>query len=318
MIQSAWRSFCNVRIYKYYRDLIHFKAMGDPAQLLRTVIPCEANLFDRAAGVHIRFRLGGATFPPLLLFKVYTHRPCCDVNAFAPRDYTAERTVITPAGSSLRQSEMKTSAGCIRVGAKYFGTLTTTNCDDLTTWYHREEFNGWRPIVHQSVVNAVDAALLAETNRQAFHYSTLRRRTDVDRRKRQRRREWLVKLYLQQHPQSQQESSPGTDARPQPPASNTTPAAERDALEYGAAPGGDDSNDDLELLRELRSQMLRTGCGEPTLNHVQSLIDWSSSLDYAEYTSSWQKLATSAPSDREPLAIATMPSVVSLSSDWSL
>lgn len=44
-------------------------------------------------GVHVRFRLGGYTFPPQIYFKIYTHRPLCDVNAFAPRDYMREKEI---------------------------------------------------------------------------------------------------------------------------------------------------------------------------------------------------------------------------------
>ena len=29
-IQRAWRSYTNVRIYRYYKDLINFKHKGDP------------------------------------------------------------------------------------------------------------------------------------------------------------------------------------------------------------------------------------------------------------------------------------------------
>jgi hypothetical protein len=63
-IQFAWRSFCNRRIYKYFRDLIRFKLKGAPSDLLRTIIPNESDLLDRAAGVHVRFRLGSSIFPP--------------------------------------------------------------------------------------------------------------------------------------------------------------------------------------------------------------------------------------------------------------
>jgi len=30
-IQRAWRAFTNVRIFKYYKELINFKEKGDPA-----------------------------------------------------------------------------------------------------------------------------------------------------------------------------------------------------------------------------------------------------------------------------------------------
>ncbi len=51
---------------------------GDPREMMRAINPREAELMDPAAGIHVRFRLGGAFFPPLVFYKVFTHRwgPC--------------------------------------------------------------------------------------------------------------------------------------------------------------------------------------------------------------------------------------------------
>lgn len=46
-----------------------------PRQLLRCMNAPEAALMEPAAGLHIRLRLGGSSFPPILLYKVFTHRP---------------------------------------------------------------------------------------------------------------------------------------------------------------------------------------------------------------------------------------------------
>ncbi|GFH16748.1 uncharacterized protein HaLaN_13232, partial [Haematococcus lacustris] len=75
IIQRAWQSFRNKRIYRFYRDLIQFRERGDPKEMLRAINPREAQLADAAAGVHVRFRLGGSMFPPLVFYKIYTHRP---------------------------------------------------------------------------------------------------------------------------------------------------------------------------------------------------------------------------------------------------
>lgn len=48
---------------------------ADPRQLLRSINAAEAALVEPAAGLHIRFRLGGSSFPPILLYKLFTHRP---------------------------------------------------------------------------------------------------------------------------------------------------------------------------------------------------------------------------------------------------
>ncbi len=49
-------------MYKFYRDLINFKGKGDPKMMLRCINPAEAKLFDRAAGAHVKFRLGGVSY----------------------------------------------------------------------------------------------------------------------------------------------------------------------------------------------------------------------------------------------------------------
>lgn len=92
-IQYCWRSFCNTRVFKYFRDLVRVKLRGIPSDILKAIIPNESDLLDKAAGVHVRFRLGGMIFPPRIYYKVYTHRPVCDVNAFAPRDYATDQPI---------------------------------------------------------------------------------------------------------------------------------------------------------------------------------------------------------------------------------
>lgn len=48
-------------MYRYYRDLINFKARGNPALMLRCINPNEAKLLDGASGVHVKFRLAGVS-----------------------------------------------------------------------------------------------------------------------------------------------------------------------------------------------------------------------------------------------------------------
>ena len=79
------------QIFAYYRDTIQFREQGSAAELLKCINPREARLLDRAAQVHVRFRLGGMVFPPTVYYKIYAHGAVTDVGAYAPRDYTAAR-----------------------------------------------------------------------------------------------------------------------------------------------------------------------------------------------------------------------------------
>lgn len=90
VIQRAWRSMIQRRTFAQIRDIIRFRGSGDPIFLLKVLAPSEADFADEASGVHIRFRLGGTTWPPTIFYKVFTHRNIADIGAFAPRDYNHE------------------------------------------------------------------------------------------------------------------------------------------------------------------------------------------------------------------------------------
>lgn len=208
-IQLRWRAFCSRRIFRYFCDLVCVKLQGAPADLLKTIIPLETGLFDKAAGVHVRFRLGGAVFPPKIYFKVFTHRPLCDVNAFAPRDYTREEKPEAFHNNNHPKSlpkHGKYQRHPIRVGAKYFDTAIKTFSSDTTTWYHREENNPWRPIASQLFEDVSTppwqqdrrngTALGISKKPQPFHFSSHKRREDIIRDKKRRKREWMLKAYM--------------------------------------------------------------------------------------------------------------------------
>ncbi len=103
-IARAWRRHLRIRVFRRLRDLVASNnEKSDPASALRRVNPAEAAVAgDPSCGTHVRFRLGGETFPPEVVYKIYTHRPVTDVCAFAPRDYAASRAAA--AGSRDRSS----------------------------------------------------------------------------------------------------------------------------------------------------------------------------------------------------------------------
>lgn len=50
--------------------------------MLRCINVREAALVDAAAGLVVRFRLGGSSFPPLVFYKIFTHRPVTGTHSF--------------------------------------------------------------------------------------------------------------------------------------------------------------------------------------------------------------------------------------------
>jgi hypothetical protein len=178
-------------------------------------------------GIHARFRLGGACFPPILFYRIFTHRPVADIGAFAPRNYCAEATIPRPQHGA-RSSEtrgtrsgavaaVRPSASCGRPAAGERGCAAAAFDLPETVrrfvrpdgrvgyrprrgWYRRTENNGWRAV--DEVRMALSDGLSsggggggAGSAGVPFHHSTSVRREERERRRKQRRREWLVAMY---------------------------------------------------------------------------------------------------------------------------
>lgn len=294
IIQKAWQSFRNHRIYSYYRDLIQFKERGDPRELLKSINPREAQLADAAAGIHLRFRLGGTLFPPLIFYKIYTHRPVTDICSFCPRDYVNERrlrasemhnkpstsSTQSPPPSHPAMSKTWASVGWSQPSninsvkkkvfsddfeieesyRQYYKPDGTLGYRSTHGWYEREEKNGWRPISERILVEEDPITLMTKLKRMPFfHHSPVVRREEKVRKAKQRKREWLAKMY-------------------------------RDA---GAIEGGADHKDSrYALATEGEEEDLFDGPLDD-----QELLCWSEHLDFEGYNSSWLKLSTSLGSE---------------------
>lgn len=181
IIQRAWRSHNNRRIFAYYRGLVAFKDKGDAALMLKAVNPREAALLDLALGAHVRFRLGGPMFPPTVYYKIFTHRALVDVCAFAPRDYVAAQAAKPRADAARHLKEVPSQ------GQRPLNT---------DTWYRRVENNDWRPVQIGALRTATQAAIPSRrTEGYIFHPSKLVRREDAERLKRSRRLQWLKDMY---------------------------------------------------------------------------------------------------------------------------
>ena len=61
---------------------------SDPRALLKCINPHEASLVDAATALH-------DSFPPAVVYKIFTHAPVLDVGAFCPRAYAAETKPCT-------------------------------------------------------------------------------------------------------------------------------------------------------------------------------------------------------------------------------
>ena len=167
---------------------------------MKGINPGVAYMIDPASAIHIRFRLGGTTFPPTLFYKIFTHNPVCDIGAFAPRDYTVVKRV-------LDSKKRNASTGSLASSASF-----EADPDDKSRWYRREDNNGWRPISdkligdldfdHENYTTpaVVRSAVSRETKREqqtneVFHFSSIQRAKEKKANRKKRKVEWLKKMY---------------------------------------------------------------------------------------------------------------------------
>ena len=146
-IQNVWKSYINAQIFQFYVDLIKFREQTDARLMLKCINPKEASLIDTASGIHVRFRLGGQTFPPTIYYKLFLHAPVCDLGALAPRDYTQQKSAAPR--------------------MLFNNTQPQDFPEDMDGWYRRIENNDWRPISEKDL-REVHAAAYPQ---QALHWT---------------------------------------------------------------------------------------------------------------------------------------------------
>lgn len=128
--------------------------------------------------MHLRFRLGGENFPPNIYYKIYIHGSYCDVNSYAPRDY-----------STLKKPENTHSHPEKKVTYEEF----KKNKEDYQNegWYLRIDNNGWRPISHK-LLNKTDYIELFSANKIRYHHFKKEKRTEkITKKTRLNKLRWL-------------------------------------------------------------------------------------------------------------------------------
>ncbi|PIK34625.1 hypothetical protein BSL78_28553 [Apostichopus japonicus] len=254
LIQRSWRRHIDIQVYRYYRDLINFRCCGNPALMLRCINPRESKLLDPAAGIHIKFRLAGTKFPPNIYYKIFTHRNIVDMCANSPKDYTdarakrkAARDVHNRRGE--KEKEKKDEA--------------------RTGWYQRIENNGWRLVSDRLILKADQDPVTWESSKktQEFHHSKLKRKVDVERKKRRRKLEWMQKMYQEGKTES------------------NTRGRHTGLLVEGAASGM------LAVMDEIGPDAVEDW-------EVDELLEWTNGLNFDDYLTDWQAIATSASSEK--------------------
>lgn len=145
---------------------IILKYRGKPAKLLKAINPNEAQLLDPAMKVHLRFRLGGETFPPVIYYKIFHHGALCDLNSFAPRDYALLNR--DEAQDKITFQEYQKNK------PKY----------DNQGWYLRMDNNGWRPINNKHFLKTDYVELYSANKIRYYHHNKEKREEKVQKKKR--------------------------------------------------------------------------------------------------------------------------------------
>ncbi|XP_074193220.1 protein MFI [Rhinolophus sinicus] len=238
VIQKAWKSFLHVAVFQHFKSVINIRRQGEPRQIVRYINPKEAELLDAAAGVHVRFRLGGVKFPPEIYYKIFTQRHVEDLCANSPRDYT-------------------------KLAAKYTSHVKSDNLqeEDRSGWYRRIENNGWRPVSDRFWVSTEDV-MVGNKKESKFHFSKLKRRQDMEKKRKNRKIEWMKQMYYTGSLQAKSTNSETTD------------------LIYKATEG---------LIRTIEDG----GIDSVMDWEVDEVLNWTNTLNFDEYIADWKEIATS-------------------------
>ncbi|XP_063111781.1 protein MFI isoform X5 [Cavia porcellus] len=201
---------------------------------------CLAEFLDAAAGVHVRFRLGGAKFPPDIYYKIFTHRHIEDLCANSPRDYTKCPAKRTSPGKGRPQEE------------------------DHSGWYRRVENNGWRPVSERFWMPA-GSEVVEDRKESEFHFSKLKRRQDLERKRKIRKIEWMRQMYY----------AGSLEAK--------SAHYETVGLIHTATKG---------LIRAMEDG----GVDSVMEWEVDEVLNWTNTLNFDEYIADWKQIATSKSS----------------------
>eukprot|EP01029_Cantina_marsupialis_P029601 TRINITY_DN781892_c0_g1_i1.p1 TRINITY_DN781892_c0_g1~~TRINITY_DN781892_c0_g1_i1.p1 ORF type:complete len:371 (+),score=81.65 TRINITY_DN781892_c0_g1_i1:104-1216(+) len=197
-IERWWAFVQNRKIFRFYKELLVFKTDTTPHLLLRCINPVEAQLLESSSGTHVRFRLGGVSFPPNIYYKIFIHQNVCDINAFAPRDYTRLNEV--PDNGS--QKHAITNKECSSSAADQY-----MNGEEVEGWYRREDNNGWR-VIHADILERTEVdPITKETSskRRYYHFDKQIRQEQKKQHRRKRKKEWMQKMYREGFSKEQEE-----------------------------------------------------------------------------------------------------------------
>ncbi|KAJ3357752.1 hypothetical protein HDU91_005377, partial [Kappamyces sp. JEL0680] len=238
--------------------------------------PKEAQLIDKSQGLHIRFRLGGEQFPPIIYYKIYIHNNLVDLNAFAPRDYTQQQCKLP-----LPQTMF------LKMGA-----LPVKQESD--SWYSRVDSNGWRPVLDLGYQHSANSLVQDDSKKSPFHYSKLCRKDTLLKRKKQRQIQWMKQLYaMEQNGIPKKDKVEWLDLKK--------------GLAVETASTGTLSKPGKTKHKQSEHEWEEFLAGLEAKDADDALINWTRALNFDSYHSDWLSLAATAPSNNDALPFPAKP-----------
>lgn len=285
IIQDAWKKYWYRKVFVYYKNLIDFRQRGTPATLLRSINPAEAQLAEAAAGLHVRFRLGGSTFPPLIFYKIYTHRPVTDIGAFAPRDYVEEKKPKPRIEVGENFTIPEELLECFNMD----GSVKATKREDMG-WYLRTDSNGWRPIAERLFYEEDPVERYTSAKKMNFSHIPLVRKELLKKKRREKKLNWMQKMY--------KDGMGGGVGASLKKVSPIPEEGERPGVMVKQQRQGEGVAGHREVEEGNHPDALTT-LGDEELDFVddEDLLDWSENLDFDDYYSEWIKQSCSNGSE---------------------
>ncbi|XP_011840148.1 PREDICTED: uncharacterized protein C11orf65 homolog [Mandrillus leucophaeus] len=133
--------------------------------------------------------------------------------------------------------------------------------EDHSGWYRRIENNGWRP-VSDTFWLSTDSIVVEDKKESEFHFSKLKRRQDLEKKRKLRKIEWMRQMYYS-----------------------------------GSLEAKSTHRETLGLIHTATKGLIRAfedgGIDSVMEWEVDEVLNWTNTLNFDEYIASWKEIATS-------------------------
>lgn len=121
-------------------------------------------------------------FPPTIYYKIFVKGAVQDIGSYAPRNYKDE---------SEKKTYIQNKIGYETKEGQFEMTKLK---NDRSSWYKREDYCGWRPIVTNVTFKTANNYII-KNEKKYHHWNPKIRKEITAKEKRAKKLKWLRKLY---------------------------------------------------------------------------------------------------------------------------